>query len=157
MGFLTPMHELGEYLAWTRSGEIQLPDFQRGYKWEDERIRQLLVTVLHHPLGAAAPHEGTDGPWASPLGGAWHVLRFVLPGLRVALGSSPAVDTSRIDSYAPLPAPNFSATRPVGALRGGDFLGPRALHPETWRAAAHSLWAVELRALTFMHGRCVTR
>lgn len=53
MGFLTPMYELGEYLTWTRSGEIQLPDFQRGYKWEDERIRQLLVTVLRgHPLGA---------------------------------------------------------------------------------------------------------
>nr|WP_245620696.1 DUF262 domain-containing protein [Cryptosporangium arvum] len=47
------MYELGEYLAWTRSGEIQLPDFQRGYKWEDERIRQLLITVLRgHPLGA---------------------------------------------------------------------------------------------------------
>ncbi|MFE5478061.1 DUF262 domain-containing protein [Nocardia sp. NPDC056541] len=53
MGFLAPMYELGEYLTWTRSGEIQLPDFQRGYKWEDERIRQLLVTVLRgHPLGA---------------------------------------------------------------------------------------------------------
>lgn len=47
------MYELGEYLTWTRSGDIQLPDFQRGYKWEDERIRQLLVTVLRgHPLGA---------------------------------------------------------------------------------------------------------
>jgi hypothetical protein len=46
------MYELGQYLSWTRSGEIQLPDFQRGYKWEDERIRQLLVTVLRgHPLG----------------------------------------------------------------------------------------------------------
>ena len=33
-------------------GRIQLPDFQRGYKWEDERIRQLLVTILRgHPLG----------------------------------------------------------------------------------------------------------
>lgn len=53
MGFLTPMYELGEYLKWTRSGDIQLPDFQRGYKWEDERIRQLLVTVLRrHPMGA---------------------------------------------------------------------------------------------------------
>lgn len=53
MGFLTPMYELGQYLDWTRSGEIQLPDFQRGYKWEDERIRQLLVTVLRgHPMGA---------------------------------------------------------------------------------------------------------
>jgi hypothetical protein len=53
MGFLTPMYELGQYLRWTSNGEIQLPDFQRGYKWEDERIRQLLVTVLRgHPLGA---------------------------------------------------------------------------------------------------------
>lgn len=53
MGFLTPMRKLGEYLKWTHSGEIQLPDFQRGYKWEDERIRQLLVTVLRgHPMGA---------------------------------------------------------------------------------------------------------
>lgn len=52
MGFLTPMYELGKYLEWARSGEIQLPDFQRGYKWEDERIRQLAVTVLRgHPLG----------------------------------------------------------------------------------------------------------
>lgn len=53
MGFLTPMYELGQYLSWTQSGEIRLPDFQRGYKWEDERIRQLLVTVLRgHPMGA---------------------------------------------------------------------------------------------------------
>ena len=52
MGFQTPLYELAEYLKWTTNGKIQLPDFQRGYKWEDERIRQLLVTVLRgHPLG----------------------------------------------------------------------------------------------------------
>lgn len=52
MGFQTPLYELSEYLKWTMSGKIQLPDFQRGYKWEDERIRQLLVTILRgHPLG----------------------------------------------------------------------------------------------------------
>lgn len=52
MGFQTPLYELSEYLEWTNSGKIQLPDFQRGYKWEDERIRSLLVTVLRsHPLG----------------------------------------------------------------------------------------------------------
>jgi hypothetical protein len=52
MGFQTPLYELSEYLKWTTSGKIQLPDFQRGYKWEDERIRSLLVTVLRgHPLG----------------------------------------------------------------------------------------------------------
>lgn len=52
MGFQTPLYELSEYLGWTTSGKVQLPDFQRGYKWEDERIRSLLVTVLRgHPLG----------------------------------------------------------------------------------------------------------
>lgn len=52
MGFQTPLYELREYLNWTTNGKMQLPDFQRGYKWEDERIRQLLVTILRgHPLG----------------------------------------------------------------------------------------------------------
>src|SRR3954451_14995610 len=52
MGFQTPLYELHDYLNWTRSGKIQLPDFQRGYKWDEERIRSLLVTVVQgHPLG----------------------------------------------------------------------------------------------------------
>lgn len=52
MGFQTPLYQLSDYLKWTTSGKIQLPDFQRGFKWEDERIRSLLVTVLRgHPLG----------------------------------------------------------------------------------------------------------
>ena len=52
MGFQTPLYKLSDYLVWTTSGKIQLPDFQRGYKWEDERIRQLLVTIMRgHPLG----------------------------------------------------------------------------------------------------------
>lgn len=52
MSFQTPLYELKDWLDWTRSGKVQLPDFQRGYKWEDERIRSLLVTVLRgHPLG----------------------------------------------------------------------------------------------------------
>lgn len=53
MGFETPQPALSEYLEWTTSGYLQLPDFQREYKWEDERIRSLLVTVLRgHPMGA---------------------------------------------------------------------------------------------------------
>lgn len=53
MGFDTPQYPLSTYLDWTTSGSLQLPDFQREYKWEDERIRQLLVTVLRgHPMGA---------------------------------------------------------------------------------------------------------
>ena len=53
MGFDTPQPPLKKYLERTTSGTIQLPDFQREYKWDDERIRQLLVTVLKgHPMGA---------------------------------------------------------------------------------------------------------
>ena len=52
MGFQTPQYRLAEYLERAVNGKIQLPDFQRGYKWDDERIRQLLVTVLRgHPMG----------------------------------------------------------------------------------------------------------
>lgn len=81
MGFQTPLYELSDYLKWTTNGKIQLPDFQRGYKWEDERIRQLLVTILRgHPLGVVMllktgndqirfkprPVEGADVPEGTP-------------------------------------------------------------------------------------------
>jgi hypothetical protein len=52
MAFQTPQYQLSDYLKWTASGRIQLPDFQRGYKWEHERIRSLIVSILRgHPLG----------------------------------------------------------------------------------------------------------
>lgn len=52
MGFQTPQYKLSTLLGQTGNGTIQLPDFQRGYKWDEERIRALLVTVtLGHPLG----------------------------------------------------------------------------------------------------------
>lgn len=61
MGFQTPKYELKNLLDWTTSGKIQLPDFQRGYKWEDERIRQLLVTILRaHPLGVVMMLEADN-------------------------------------------------------------------------------------------------
>lgn len=77
MGFQTPMYSLSDYLSRTTKGEIQLPDFQRGYKWDVERIRQLLITVLRsHPMGVVMlletgnalvrfkprPVEGTNPP-----------------------------------------------------------------------------------------------
>lgn len=61
MGFQTPKYELKNLLTWTTSGKVQLPDFQRGYKWEDERIRQLLVTILRgHPLGVVMMLEADN-------------------------------------------------------------------------------------------------
>ncbi len=52
MGFQTPQYRIGTLLEAIGKGDIQLPDFQREYRWEDERIRQLLVTILRgHPMG----------------------------------------------------------------------------------------------------------
>ncbi|MEH2356522.1 DUF262 domain-containing protein [Nostoc sp.] len=35
------------------TGEIQLPDFQRGWVWDDEHIRSLLVSIARSfPVGA---------------------------------------------------------------------------------------------------------
>ncbi|WP_271404656.1 DUF262 domain-containing protein [Kocuria palustris] len=52
MSFETPQFQLAEYVEWAREGKLQLPDFQREYKWDDERVRQLIVTVLRgHPMG----------------------------------------------------------------------------------------------------------
>jgi hypothetical protein len=44
---------LSSLLADLRSGKIQLPDFQRGWVWEDERIRGVLASVSRSfPIGA---------------------------------------------------------------------------------------------------------
>ncbi|WP_436786722.1 GmrSD restriction endonuclease domain-containing protein [Yinghuangia sp. YIM S10712] len=55
------------------SGAIQLPDFQREWKWDDERIRALIATVtLEYPLGVIMTLEtGGSSPFRSrPLTGA---------------------------------------------------------------------------------------
>lgn len=52
VGFQTPQYKLDDLLTKIGDGRIQLPDFQREYKWDDERIRSLLVSItLGHPLG----------------------------------------------------------------------------------------------------------
>ena len=38
MGFQTPQYQLADLLRRAAAGKIQLPDFQRGYKWDEERI-----------------------------------------------------------------------------------------------------------------------
>ena len=36
-----------------KKGEIQLPDFQRGWVWDDEHVRSLLVSISRSfPIGA---------------------------------------------------------------------------------------------------------
>lgn len=44
---------LQKLLDWISNGQIQLPDFQRGWIWDDEHIRSLLASLsLSYPIGA---------------------------------------------------------------------------------------------------------
>ena len=45
MSYQTPHYSVSDLLDWAVSGQLQLSDFQRSYKWDDERIRSLLVTI----------------------------------------------------------------------------------------------------------------
>ncbi|APT92675.1 hypothetical protein CPHO_06965 [Corynebacterium phocae] len=52
MGFTTPSYDLNDLFSRINRGDIQLPDFQRCYSWNEDRIRSLIVSVLRgYPLG----------------------------------------------------------------------------------------------------------
>lgn len=52
MPFSTDPIDLAELLKDTETGRLQLPDFQREWKWEDDRIRELLASItLGYPVG----------------------------------------------------------------------------------------------------------
>ncbi|WP_030187204.1 DUF262 domain-containing protein [Streptomyces violaceorubidus] len=65
--------DLKDVLKEVASGALQLPDFQRDWKWDDERIRALIATVtLKYPLGVVMSLHtgGTPQFKARPLQGA---------------------------------------------------------------------------------------
>ena len=52
---------LGEVLGRMREGKIQLPDFQRGWVWDDNRIRAIISSVSKsYPIGAIMTMEVGD-------------------------------------------------------------------------------------------------
>ena len=52
MPFDSPDINLGALLGDVEAGKVQLPDFQREWKWDDDRIASLLVSIsLDHPVG----------------------------------------------------------------------------------------------------------
>ena len=43
-----------ELMTAISNGRIQLPDFQRGWVWEDGRIKALIASIINnYPVGAA--------------------------------------------------------------------------------------------------------
>ena len=46
--------QIRELMSGIDSGKIQLPDFQRGWVWEDDRIKALIASITsNYPVGAA--------------------------------------------------------------------------------------------------------
>lgn len=74
MGFATPSYTLPDLFARVDRGDLQLPDFQRTYSWDVDRIRSLLVTVLRgYPIGSLMALDTRNEPMRfrpRPLSGA---------------------------------------------------------------------------------------
>ncbi len=46
--------QITDLMKWASSGKIQLPDFQRGWVWDDDRIKALIASITNgYPVGAA--------------------------------------------------------------------------------------------------------
>ncbi|MDY3127894.1 MAG: DUF262 domain-containing protein, partial [Corynebacterium sp.] len=88
MGFTTPSYGLDDLFARIVRGDIQLPDFQRNYVWDEDHIRSLLVTVLRgYPIGALMALDTRNEPMRfrpRPLAGAPDTGRS--PGLLILDG-----------------------------------------------------------------------
>lgn len=83
MGFTTPSYSLIDLFARAERGELQLPDFQREYIWDTDRIRTLITSVLRgYPVGSFLALDTRNSPVRfrpRPLAGL--ECRGVEPGL----------------------------------------------------------------------------
>jgi uncharacterized protein with ParB-like and HNH nuclease domain len=62
MPFESPDVPLGELLKQVATGKIQLPDFQREWKWDSDRIASLIASVGQgHPVGVVMTLEVGGG------------------------------------------------------------------------------------------------
>jgi hypothetical protein len=60
--FQTNPYELSKLLEWCRAGELQLPDFQRSWVWDEDRIKSLIASISRaFPVGALMTLN-TGGP-----------------------------------------------------------------------------------------------
>jgi hypothetical protein len=82
--FRTGEPGLGELLNLIHSADIQLPDFQRGWVWDDDHIRSLIASVsMSYPIGSVMLLEtGGDGTRFKPR---------VVQGAPTANGKQPAL------------------------------------------------------------------
>lgn len=112
MGFTTPSYSLIDLFARAERGELQLPDFQREYIWDVDRIRTLITSVLRgYPIGSFLALDTRSTPVRfkpRPLSGL--SSRGVEPGLLLLDGQQ------RLTSL-------YHAFKDDGAVATVDYLG----------------------------------
>lgn len=83
MAFATPSYSHVDLFGHIHRGELQLPDFQRSFSWDVDRIRSLIVTTLRgYPVGALLALDTRGEPMRfkpRPIEGA--LVADVEPGL----------------------------------------------------------------------------
>ena len=88
--FDSTKHHIQEILTNVGSGETQLPDFQRGWVWDDHRIKDLIASVsLSFPIGVIMTLETGDGDVSfkpRPIEGAESAIRQSEPDTLVLDG-----------------------------------------------------------------------
>ncbi|WP_095659838.1 DUF262 domain-containing protein [Corynebacterium glaucum] len=63
MGFTTPSYSLIDLFTRAERGELQLPDFQREYIWNTDRVRTLITSVLRgYPIGSFLALDTRNSP-----------------------------------------------------------------------------------------------
>lgn len=116
MGFTTPSYSLKDLFARAERGELQLPDFQREYIWDVDRIRTLVTSVLRgYPIGSflALDTRGTPMRFRPrPLEGLEPSVKEPQPGLLLLDGQQ------RLTSL-------YHAFKGDGIVPTVDFLGRR--------------------------------
>jgi hypothetical protein len=107
--FESPDWPLGELLHDIEVGKVQLPDFQREWKWDDDRIASLLATVsLGYPIGVVMMLETGGGG-----------VRFKpKPLAGVGLVQHPQPEQLLLDGQQRLTSlfQSLKSTQPVGTL-----------------------------------------
>lgn len=118
MGFTTPSYSLKDLFARAERGELQLPDFQREYIWDVDRIRTLVTSVLRgYPIGSFLALDTRNTPMRfrpRPLEGLNSPVPHTQPGLLLLDGQQ------RLTSL-------YHALTGDGAIKTVDFLG-RTIH-----------------------------
>ena len=65
--FGTEEPQLKNLLRYIEDGKMQLPDFQRGWVWDDKRIRSLIASITQgYPIGALMSMETSESLHFAP-------------------------------------------------------------------------------------------